>query len=82
MRSYVLYDERACTGSTENAAVLSTAKDDAEAREDARMFGCNSACFSYEVTEENGERVGGDERWEWSYLNDKFVNIAGALKRL
>lgn len=62
MRTYILYDSRACDGTgTSNASVLIVCDDEEEAKEDSEDFG-DCACYSY--LERDGEFV--DERFEWN----------------
>lgn len=61
-RLWILYDERACSGDTERAAVLSSSIDEREAKKDAKMFACPLACYSYRI---DGDALV-DEKWEWN----------------
>jgi len=58
---YILYDGRACgNNGTDDALVLCTAQSEAEALQDADMFG-ETACYSYDA---KGKTLT-NEKWEW-----------------
>lgn len=59
---YLLYDGRACAQDSNNASVLVSCDDDAEARTYAVVSG-DMACYSYNEKTQV-------ERWEWNWLVD------------
>ncbi len=55
---FIIYDERAVLGETDDAAVLCTAKSLKEARQDVRTMFPRGAIFSYDV---QGEELVNEE---------------------
>ena len=67
-RKYILYDDRACGGSTDDASVLEMCDTNEEACEAKGKHG-NMACFSYDILKTlNGQpdRLINEE-FEWNY---------------